>query len=243
MRYSLIPVIAVLTLLSNFAYAHDVACYQPSPNLRHLGAAYYDLEKTSDLSQEEKNRIHAFFNAISGNWKGDARTIDCRGPDSASQIKMREAAVSAHIHLDSIASLSIDANKHFIEDSVKQSEHLALLGHSPFFGLEFDDALIFSEKYRRLNQPIQKTIPNPVQKPKQSNSEEPSSNLNTIINKITGNEKDEETSTKKPAAKKLSRMTETIYNIYLENGLLIISRAYYTNGVFTGTEIWRLSRE
>jgi hypothetical protein len=234
MRCSLNIVIAVLGLLSNLAYADNIKCYEPSPNLSALGDTYYDLEKTSILSNDEKNRINAFFSALAGKWKGDARTIECRGPDSAPLIKMRDAVLTAQAHLDSMISLSIDANKHYLEESIKKSELLSLLGNTPVFGLEFidDNHLVFSEKYRRLNKPVQKPNPNAS-----------SSTLTTIINKITGNTKTDSATTKVPEARKLSRVTETIYNLSFENGLLMVSRSYYTNGVFTGADLWQLSRD
>lgn len=234
MRYSPIVVIAMLALLSNFAYANNTVCYEPSPNLSTFGDAYYDLEKTSVLSDEEKNRINAFFSALTGNWKGDARTIECRGPDSAPQIKSQDAIITAQAQMDSTIGLSINANKHYLEQRIKKSDPISLLGKTSVFDFEFteDNQLTFSEKFRRLNKPINKPKTNA-----------PSSTLSTIINKITGNTKTENTTTKAPDARRLSRITETIYNVALNNNRLIISRSYYTNGVFTGADIWELFKE
>jgi hypothetical protein len=249
MRYVLIIVIAMLTLLSNMAYANAVDCYAPSPNLSTFGDAYYDLENTSALTNETKNRINSFFGSLAGEWKGNAQAIECSGPDRAPQIKSIDAIINAKARLDSVMGLSVSANKHYVQENIKKSELLALIGNSAVFNVEFadDQHLVFSEKYRRMNTPLKKQNPNAT-----------SSNLMTIINKITGNKKAEKTTeentteentakqiktTKTPETRRLSRVTETIFNIILENKSLIISRSYYINGVFTGAELWQLVRD
>lgn len=234
MRYSPTVVIAMLALLSSFAYADNTVCYEPSPNLNASGDAYYDLDSTSVLSDDEKNRLNTFFNALAGSWKGDARTIECSGPDSAPRIKSHDAIIAAQAQMDSTIGLSINAKKHYLEQGIKKSDPISLLGKTPVFDFAFtdDNHLIFSEKYRRLNKPANKPKPNVS-----------SSNLSTIINKMTGNTKTESTTTKAPETRKLSRMTETIYNVTLDNNALLISRSYYTNGVFTGADLWELFRE
>lgn len=244
MRYSFIIVTAMLSLLSHVAHADNVACYAPSPNLSAFGDAYYDLENTSELSDEAKNSINAFFNTLAGQWRGDARTIECRGPDRAPIVQSHDATISAQAHLNNMTSLSIDAKKHDIDKGIKQSETLALLGNTAIFNLEFvgDSHLIFSEKYRRLNKPVSKADPKAT-----------TSTLRNILNKITGNNKTDDTtsnnsttdSTKKkaPETRRSSRITETIYDVILENNVLIVSRSYYTNGVFTGGDLWQLFRD
>ncbi len=234
MRYAPIVVIATLALLSNFAYADYAVCYEPSPNLSTFGDAYYDLENTSVLSEEDKNRINAFFNALTGNWKGEARTIECRGPDSAPQMKSNDAIITAQAQMNSTIALSINASKHYVEQGIKKSDPVSLLGNTSVFDFEFadDNHLVFSEKYRRLNRPVKKP-----------NSNATSSNLSTIINKITGNTKTENTTTKVPETRKLSRITETVYNVKLQNNTFTLSRSYYTNGVFTGADLWTLFRD
>lgn len=239
MRHVLIIVITMLTLLSHVAYANALDCYAPSPNLTTFGDAYYDLENTSVLSDETKNKINTFFGALAGQWKGNAQAIECSGPDRAPQIKSSDATITARARIDSVMGLSVNANKHYVQENIKKSELLALLGNSAVFNVELagDHHLVFSEKYRRLNTPLKKQNPNAT-----------SSNLKTIINKITGNTKAENTTTentakettttKTPEAKRLSRITETIFNIILENNSLMISSSYYINGVFTGAELW-----
>lgn len=244
MRYSLTLVIAMLTLLNNVAYANAVDCYAPSPNLSAFGDAYFDLENTSDLSNETKNKINTFFGSLAGQWKGNAYAIECSGPDRSPQIKSSDAIINAKAHLDSVMRLSVSANKHYVQENIKKSELLALLGNAAVFNVEFadDQHLVFSEKYRRMNTPLKKQNPNAT-----------SSNLKTIINKITDNTKAENTTeentakqtttTKAPEKRRLSRVTETIFNIILENNVLVISRSYYINGVFTGAELWQLVRD
>ena len=235
MRYSFIIVTAMLSLLSHVAHADNVACYAPSPNLSAFGDAYYDLENTSELSDEAKNSINAFFNTLAGQW---------RGPDRTPIVQSHDATISAQAHLNNMTSLSIDAKKHDIDKGIKQSETLALLGNTAIFNLEFvgDSHLIFSEKYRRLNKPVSKADPKAT-----------TSTLRNILNKITGNNKTDDTtsnnsttdSTKKkaPETRRSSRITETIYDVILENNVLIVSRSYYTNGVFTGGDLWQLFRD
>lgn len=138
MRLSLNIVITLLALLSNFAYANNVECYAPSPNLTEFGETYYDLEKTSVLSDEEKNHINAFLKIMVGKWQGVARNIECKGPDSAPQINSRQAEITATMRSDSISGLSIDANNHYIEESIKKSEHLSLLGNTSVFNFVFE---------------------------------------------------------------------------------------------------------
>ncbi len=244
MRHVLIIVITMLTLLSHVAYANALDCYAPSPNLTTFGDAYYDLENTSVLPDETKNKINTFFGALAGQWKGNAQAIECSGPDRAPQIKSSDATITARARIDSVMGLSVNANKHYVQENIKKSELLALLGNSAVFNVELagDHHLVFSEKYRRMNTPLKKQNPNAT-----------SSNLKTIINKITGNTKAENTTTentakettttKTPEAKRLSRITETIFNIILENNSLMISRSYYINGVFTGAELWQLVRD
>lgn len=244
MRHVLIIVITMLTLLSHVAYANALDCYAPSPNLTTFGDAYYDLENTSVLPDETKNKINTFFGALAGQWKGNAQAIECSGPDRAPQIKSSDATITARARIDSVMGLSVNANKHYVQENIKKSELLALLGNSAVFNVELagDHHLVFSEKYRRMNTPLKKQNPNAT-----------SSNLKTIINKITGNTKAENTTTentakettttKTPEAKRLSRITETIFNIILESNSLMISRSYYINGVFTGAELWQLVRD
>ncbi len=244
MRYSLIIVIAMLTLLSPFAYANDVACYAPSPNLAAFGDTYYDLENTSELSDEAQNRINAFFKTLAGQWKGDGRTIECRGPDRAPRVQSHDSTLTAHAHLNNMTSLSIDAKIHDIDRGIKQSEALSLLGNAAIFNVEFaeDNHLVFSEKYRRLNKAVTKVDPKAT-----------TGTLRSIINKITGNENTEgstfEDSTadskkiKAPETRRFSRITETIYDVILENNVLTFSRSYYTNGVLTGADLWQLFRD
>lgn len=233
MRYSLIIVLTVLTLLSKMAYANNALCYEPSPNLSALGDAYYDVENASELSDEEKNKINAFFGVLAGNWKGNARTIECRGPNSAPHILSHDAVLTAEARVDNSIGLSINANKHFIDNGIKRTESVSLLGSTFVFGFEFadDNHLIFSEKYRRLNKPAQQ----PEAKTK--------STLSTVIDKITGKTASDATKKKASETKKLSRVSEIIYNIALENNVLIVSRTYYTNGVLTGSEFWQLVRD
>jgi len=231
MRHLLNVFVALFVLLSNLAYANTSTCYAPSPNLSALGDDYYDLERNHDLSNDEQGQINAFFNAMAGKWKGDAHYTECRGPDRAPIIKSGNAAISSNIQLSAETVLSIVTKKHDVEQRIKKSEHLSLLGGTPVFSLSFesDSHLIFSEKFRRLNKPVEK--PEPVKKP---------SVLRKILNKITGRQN---TSTSPPAKPKFSRISETIYDIQFVNGLLLISRSYYTNGVFTGGEQWQLSRD
>ena len=244
MRHVLIIVITMLTLLSHVTYANVLDCYAPSPNLTTFGDVYYDLENTSVLSDETKNKINTFFGALAGQWKGNAQAIECSGPDRAPQIKSSDVTITARARIDSVMGLSVNANKHYVQENIKKSELLALLGNLAVFNVELTDDhhLVFSEKYRRMNTPLKKQNPNAT-----------SSNLKTIINKITGNTKAENTTTentakettttKTPEAKRLSRITETIFNIILENNNLMISRSYYINGVFTGAELWQLVRD
>ena len=218
MHFPRIIMIALLAFITSANANHEM-CYEASPNLTALGKAYYDLENTSVLSAPEKNRIHAFFSNLVGKWKGNARAIECRGPDRAPQRIVHDATLDANVHLNSLIGLSIQANKQAIKERLRKSESLSLLGNNPVFEPQLidDNHLIFSEKYRRINRLAKK-----------SDSKENSSALNPTQTTLN--------------AARFSRMTETIYQVILQNNALTISRSYYSNGVYAGGDFWTLSR-
>lgn len=215
-----IMMIALLSFISNLAYANSEVCYQTSPSLATLGNAYYDLENTSVLSDPEKNRINAFFSKLVGKWRGHASAIECRGPDRAPQRIVHDVTLDANVHINNLIGLSMQANKQLIKARVRKSESLLLLGNSTVFDLAFvdDNHLTFSEKYRRINQPT------PQPDPKTKNN---TLNSTQTIARAT----------------RFSRMTETIYHVILQNQALIVSRSYYSNGVYAGEDLWTLSRQ
>lgn len=216
---------------ANYAVASD--CYAPSPNLENLGDKYYDFDNIKTFSDEEKDKLASFFNQLSGKWKGKSVLIDCFGPDNAPEKKYRNAIIKTDNQRNASGSLSISVNQKIIEDRVNVSESVTLLEPSNIFEFEFIDVnhLVFSEKFRRAN--YAKKIDDKV----------PSSNIQTIINKIKSNITNV-VSTSTPIAKKVkhaqTRLIEIIYDIKLDNGTLTLLRSYYTNGVYTGGEEWSM---
>ena len=210
------------------SHATAAECYMPSPNITRLGDDYYALDKQPPLSNEENNQINILFDAIAGEWKGDMQYLECRGPDSAPLVTTRTASITANMKLSSIIGLDIHAQKLDIENRIIRPEHVALIGNTPVFDLEFYDShhIVFAERYRRLNQIGKKEQPTkpttkPTTKPADKKPVKPA----------------------EPVKQKTSRITETIYEVRLNGGSLYLARFYYTNGVYVGEESWHMQRD
>lgn len=237
LKTNITAILILSTLIcANQAIAKD--CYEKSPNWTASDDTYYDLDKTVTLTNEEQNKVNNLFNKVTGKWKGNITYIECRGPDSAPETKMRKGLVTAQIKSATKNSLAIEAHFNYIKDRIKQSESIELLGNSPVFTFKFidDDHLSFSEKYRRMN----------VKKTKKITTENTaSSNTETIINKTSGDTnavKDSVFQVAKDSKNRTSRITESIYEINLKANTLTFTRSSYTNGVYTGEELWVLNR-
>jgi hypothetical protein len=232
LKTNIIAILIFSTLIcANHAVAKD--CYETSPNLINSNDAYYDLDKTKTLTNEEKNQVNNLFRKISGQWKGSATYTECKGPDNAPRTTARNATLTLKAKQTSTSSLTIHAIKKYAQERVKRSDNLTLLGSSSIFGFGFidDNHLIFSEKHRRMSK---------NQKPKIT-KDMASSNTETIINKSGDNTKAVKDSVYQVAntgKNKISRITETIYDISLNANRLTFTRSYYTNGVYTGEELW-----
>lgn len=219
--------VIALILFSQQALATD--CYEQSPN---FDDQYYNLEDKATLSYDEKNALRQFLNSIRGRWAGQMQYIECRGPDSAPRIITKTATLTTKNKFSNNGSISAQAEKTYTEERIKKLETLNLMGNNNVFNfaIEPGSQVTFSEKYRRQNN-VQPKI----------DKTKPSSNNQTIIDKTSNTSRQVITTYQKEKKKKTSRITETIYDMTLNGSQLIISRAYYTNGVYTGQEIWRLS--
>lgn len=216
---------------ANYAVASE--CYEPSPNLETLGEKYYDFDNIKTFSSEEKDKLTTFFNNLSGKWKGKSILIDCFGPDDAPEKKYRNAIIKSNHQRNANGSLTINVNQKMVEDNVNLSENITILEPSNIFEFEFisDNHLTYSEKFRRANFA------------KKVNTNAPSSNTQTIINKIKSNITNAVSTSKpkpKEAQKAQTRLIEIIYDIKLDSDNLTLRRAYYTNGVYTGEETWSM---
>lgn len=227
---------AILLLGTIFFASHASAtdCYALSPNLVDAEDKYYDLENTNTLSAKEKKSVNNFFRNLTGKWKGKATLTECSGPDSAPRIKTRHAVLTLKANLASNGSLSLSADKDYQKERVSRPENLALLSNAPLFEYEFinDNHFVFFERLRRMNIGSGKVVI-----PKNAAS----SNTQTVLNK-TSVINDAVYQVPKVKKNKTSRITETRYDVNLTAGRFIFTRAYYTNGVYTGEEQWTLRR-
>lgn len=210
--------------ISALFFSHNATakdCYEQSPN---YGDAYFDLEETAKLSNEQAEKIKAVFEKLKGRWEGESITIDCWGPDDAAHTTSRKGNVKLKTTLASNSSLSISAQKHDVERRIKQSEIVSLLGNPQIFDFKFSQSnndIIFSEKFRRRNY-----------KPKEADKE---TKTVSIFNKIFFNKR---TADKKPKQRTTSRLNEIIYEIKPGSGTFNLTRHFYTNGVYVGQEQW-----
>jgi hypothetical protein len=226
-------------LLSTFVFTNEVAaseCYAPSPNLEKLGDKYYDFDDIKTFSDEEKDKLSRLFYNLSGKWKGKSIIVDCFGPDSAPEKKLKNAIIKTENQKNANGSLTINLNQKILEDRVNHSEVVTLLDPTNIFEFEFlsDNHLIFSEKYRRANY-AKKVTANAA-----------SSNTETIIDKTSSDTKTVINTSTQPSKKvnnRSSRLIEIINEITLDNGTFTLIRSYYTNGVYTGEEAWSLQAQ
>lgn len=240
MDQSLKTNIAAVLMLSIPFCANAAAgdCYEKSPNLINIGSEYYNLENTTTLSAEEKQRANNLFTKINGEWKGEATILECSGPDNAPKTKISKATVRLKANFTSNGSLNLNANKSYIKERLNRPESLVLLSDTPFFEFEFisNDHFIFYEKFRRMN-----LGSNKIKIPKGTSS----SNTETIINKAnddTNAAKDSVYQVPKIKKNRISRITETSYDIHIDVNILNFTRIFYTNGVYIGEEQWQLRR-
>lgn len=219
----------VITLILFSQQALATNCYEHSPN---FDDQYYNLEDTATLSYDEKNALRQLLSTMGGRWVGQMQYIECRGPDSAPRIITKTATLRTKNKFSNDGSISAQAEKTYIDARIKKLETLNLMGNGSFFNfvIEPGKQVTFSEKYRRQNN-VQPKI----------DKTKPSSNNQTIIDKTSKTSRQVISTYNKEKKKKTSRITETIYDIKLNGSQLVITRAYYTNGVYTGEEIWRLS--
>lgn len=213
-------------------FSHQVLatnCYEQSP---YFGEDYYNLENAERLTFQQKNDLSQFLSSMGGRWEGHLQYIECRGPDSAPRTIVKHAKLNAKNKYNAQGGLSMQVEKNYTDESIKKLETLNLIGNGNIFNFDIspNTQLTYSEKYRRQNNVAPK-----------ADKTKPSSNNQTIIDKTADANKQVITTYQKEKKKKTSRITETIYDITFNSGLLTITRAYYTNGVYTGKEIWQLS--
>lgn len=235
MRYSLMIVIAMLASLSPIAYANDARCSAP-PNPSNVGEVYYDLENTSELTDDAKNSMNACFNALASQCKGEARTIECRAPIRAPKTQSHNATITAQRHLSNMTNVSIDATNHSIHQEIEPAETLVLLGNTAIVNLAC------AEKHRRLTKPV--ITPNPAAT---------TSTFSSLFNQITGRKEHHDSTrqdatidsskTKTPETSRFNRMTKTSDNVIFDHNKLMISRSYYTNNVLTVVDLRQLFRD
>lgn len=145
-----------LLMTTLLAFTHHAAaseCYDASPNLTSLGDQYYDFDQFKTFSNDEQDQLNAFFKRLSGKWEGHSIIIDCFGPDTDPEKKVKNATIKAKNKAHQKNSLQIKYTQRIIEDRVNKSELMTLLDNNSVFEFTFlsDNHLAFSEKYRKGN--------------------------------------------------------------------------------------------
>ena len=233
--YKATKLLSTILLLSAFGFTSNVIakeCYEPSPNLIDLNDEYYNLEETVELTNKQKKALNQFFRKTIGKWKGTSQHIECRGPDRAPRKIVKNAKVSAKIKLASRTQLSIDANKNYTEERIKKSGNFTLFNVHNTYSLEFprNNTLVLSEKYRRANN-YQADPKNTAAKNKKTKQVKQAKKYKSPVEKARKTQK---------TNSRTSRITETIYEISSSAHTLILTRFYYTSGVYIGEETWTM---
>ena len=149
-RY-VIALILSMAALSNNAQA--LTCYEKSPNYSNLGDEYFNLETPRVLSDNDREMLNALYSKIEGDWEGELREIECKGPDSNPRMEYNNYELNADITPSTNGGLTIRADKYDATKKIRKGTTIKLLDNTSTFEFNFvtGDHLVFSDRFRRRN--------------------------------------------------------------------------------------------
>ncbi len=208
----------VFMVISTTVFSSAIAaqtCYEPSPFLSSAEDEYFNLDNTIQLTQQHTQLLTTFFKKMEGEWSGTSVETQCKGPDRAPRVETSHAEVHTVLTASSDGNLTLSTDLDLTEKNITRHQVIDILKGLSLFHIEFKSAnhLIFSERHRLATK---------------FNSNQ---NISNVANLST-----EETIIKR------SRHIETIFDIKLMASQLIFKRAYYSNGVYVGDEVWTVKK-
>jgi hypothetical protein len=208
----------ILSLLTTYGYSGTTlaqTCYEKSPFLSALQEDYFNLDDTITLDKKQTAQLSTFFKKLDGNWHGSSVESQCKGPDRAPRIELSHAEIEAELTAHSDGNLTLSTDIDLTEKNIIRHQTLEILKDLALFDLTFESKnhVLFSERHRLATK----------------------FNSNQNITNVANLSSD-------PTVIKRSRHIETLYDIELRSSQLIFKRAYYSNGVFVGDEVWTLKK-
>lgn len=213
-----------LSLLTTQAMANELTtahCDHPSHGLATLGDEYYDLDDRYQISEENRESLHAFYQQLEGRWHGDMIDRPCtrkndETPKRARYYELKKATAD----IDHNGMLIIRAEQHPYEpvDGNHRYEPIRLNSRIDFWpgkdlsALEFldENTVTAVSHYRQKNHGVQRRY---------------------------------QGTTKAGMRRHTTSLRERQVTLMLQGDTLLIQSRWYINGYFTGTESFKLTRK
>ena len=132
--------------------SHAMNCFEKSPNYKDLEDEYFNIEKTREFSDKEKDLLNDVLKKAEGKWKGFSKEINCKGSDKHPRQEIKKADLIAQTRYMSSGDLSIQLEKYFSEDKIRKIQTINLFKGVRVFEFNFkgESGFTFSERYRRM---------------------------------------------------------------------------------------------